>query len=219
MNKHDSPVNEPKGTVVKYAKTIAISTLLVGSAGCASTPRAVVQEPVGPCHRVAVEGTKEGSLQVYSARRRVPTDTNLEQFFWNYDFGRNDFLYGSAHSDYTIFAGDATVFRHVRNSRNLNDDQPALVRLPAGSYTLQAEAEECGGITRMVVVPLVVEAGQMTSIHLEPKWFPSDESLDTSALVRLADGRVVGCRAQVLAGNSSQPGVAGKTAEDLAGVP
>ncbi len=202
-----------------YPNAIAISTVLVWLAGCTSVPRVVVQEPVGPCHRVVAEGANDGSLQVYSARRRIPTDTNLEQFFWNYDFGKNDFLYGSAHTDYTIFVGDTTVFEHVRNSRNLNDEQPALVRLPAGSYTVQAEAEAYGGITRTVVVSLVVEAGQMTTIHLEPKWFPSRESLDPSRVVRLADGRVIGCRAQHLLGQSSQPAAASRATDHWARVP
>jgi len=192
---------------MKYANAIAMSGIMVWVAGCASAPKVVVQEPVGPCQRVAAEGARDGSLQVYSARERAPLDLNAEVFFWNNDFGQNGFLYGAAHTGYTIFAQNGTVFEQVRNARNLNDGQPALVRLPPGRYSIEAEAEVSGGITIAVVVPLVIEAGQTTRVHLEPMRTPSGEAPDTSRLVRLADGRIIGCRAEHLLGQNLQSAV------------
>ncbi len=42
--------------------------------------------------------------------------------------------------DYTIYAQNGEVFKHVRNARDPNDDTPTLVTLPAGSYKVEAEA-------------------------------------------------------------------------------
>jgi hypothetical protein len=183
---------------MKYANAVALSSVLVCLVGCASAPKVVVQQPVGPCHRVAAKGAGDGSLQVYSARERSLIDVNTEEFFWDNTLDKNDYLYGSAHTDYTILGQDGTVFQHVRNARGRNYETPTLVRLPPGSYTVEAEAEDSGAITMTVVIPLVVEAGQTTVVHLEPNREPSGETLDPSRLVRLADGRIIGCNAQHL---------------------
>ena len=57
---------------------------------------------------------------------------------YNNDFGKNEFLYEPAHTDYTIYAQNGEVFRHVRNARDPNDQAPTLVTLPAGSYKVEA---------------------------------------------------------------------------------
>ncbi len=182
---------------MKYANAIAIGTVLAWSVGCASASKVVVQDSVGPCHRVAATGAQDGSLQVYSAREKGSVETSADVFLWN-----NNYL--PAHTDYTIFAEGGTRLRTVRNSRNLNDERPTLVRLPAGSYTIQAEAEESDGIDATVVVPLVVEAGQITAVHLEPNQNGAGESMDPTRLVRLADGRIIGCRAQIHLSQAAQ---------------
>ncbi len=68
-----------------------------------------------------------------------------------------------------------------------------------------------------VVVPLVIRAGQTTTVHLEPDWMPSDELINPIRLVRLADGRIIGCRAEQALTQHSQPAARGEAAEDLAG--
>jgi hypothetical protein len=204
---------------MKYANAIAASTVLVWSAGCASAPKVVVQEPVGPCQRVVAEGAKDGSLQVYSARQTPPIEINTQEFFPNYDAEKGEYRYEAAHTDYAIFTEDGTRFKHVRNSRSPNDEKPALVRLPPGSYTIQAEAEESGGITMTVVVPLVVEAGQITTVHLEPTWNRIGEPMDPTRVVQLADGRIIGCRAHHLLSRSSQPTAAPGATDHWAVVP
>ena len=183
---------------MKYANAIAMSGILVWAAGCASAHKVVVQDTVGPCNRVATSGASEGSLLVYSARERAPLDINAEDFFWNADFGKNEFVYGTALSDYTILGQDGAVVEQVRNGRGQSGTVPAQVTLAPGRYTIEADAEKGGGITMTVVIPLVVEAGQTTTVHLEPTSGTAGEAIDPSRVVMLADGRIIGCRAEHL---------------------
>ena len=183
---------------MKYANAIAMSGIMVWMVGCASAHKVVVQDTVGPCHRVAAGGASEGSLLVYSARERAPLSINAEVFFWNADFGKNEFLHGTARSDYTIYGRDGTVVEKVRNGRDASGKMPAQVRLAPGHYTIEAEAERSGGSTITVVIPLVVEAGQITTVHLEPTPETSGETTDPNRVVMLADGRIIGCRAEQL---------------------
>ena len=183
---------------MKYSNAIAMSSIMVWVVGCASAHKVVVQDTVGPCHRVAASGASEGSLLVYSARERAPLSIQTETFFWNADFGKNEFLYETAHSDYRIFDRDGTVVEQVRNGQDRSGKMPAQVRLAPGRYTLEAEAERGGGTTMTVMIPLVVEAGQITTVHLEPTPETSGETTDPSRVVMLADGRIIGCRAEQL---------------------
>ena len=183
---------------MKYANAIAMSGLLVWVVGCASAHKVVVQDTVGPCHRVATTGATEGSLLVYSARERAPLSIQTEVFFWNADFGKNEFLYGTAPSDYTILDSDGRVVARVRNGQDASGKLPEHVRLAPGHYTIEAEAERSGGLTMTLVVPLVVEPGQITAVHLEPASRTAGETTDLSHVVRLADGRIIGCRAEQL---------------------
>jgi len=183
---------------MKYANVIAMSSIVVWAAGCASAHKVVVQDTVGPCHRVAASDASEGSLLVYSAREKAPLSIQAETFFWNADFGKNEFLYGTALSDYTIYGQDGTVLEQVRNGRDASGSTPAEVQLAPGHYTIEAEAERGGGMTMTVVIPLVVEAGQITAVHLEPTPEIPAEATDPGRVVMLADGRIIGCRAEQL---------------------
>ena len=70
---------------MKYVKAFAMSSIVVWLAGCASAPNGRVVERTG--RSVAVQT---------AARVRAPIDPNKEEFLWDNDFGRNDFLYESA---------------------------------------------------------------------------------------------------------------------------
>lgn len=183
---------------MKPISTIAAASVLIWVTGCASTSKVVVQDRLGPCHKVATATASDGSLQVYTARAPAFTDLNAETYFWNNDYGKNEFLYTAAHTDYAIHGADGTLIKRVRNSRGLNDEVPASVSLPAGSYTIEAEAEQYPGVNMTVVIPVAIESGQVTTVHLEPKWTAAGEEMSPERLVRLADGRVLGCRAQNL---------------------
>jgi hypothetical protein len=142
----------------------------------------------------SAQQSKEGSLQVYSARVSADVDVNAEEFFWNNDFGRNDFLYEPAHADYTIYGSDGKVLKRVRNAHDWNDGKPALVKLPPGHYEVQAQAEAYAGETIPVKVPVVIKAGHETVVHLGGDWKPRGHYKRTE-LVRLPNGQMAGWRA------------------------
>jgi hypothetical protein len=92
------------------ANLLALTATSLCLAGWAAQPKGVTLPPVGPNPGTSTANLTEGSLQVYSARHRAQVDANREEFFWNNDFGKNDFLYEPAHTDYTIYGGDGEVF-------------------------------------------------------------------------------------------------------------
>jgi hypothetical protein len=195
----------------------AMSAIAICLAGCASAPKVVVQEPVGPCHVVPSGAIEEGALQVYSARVKADVDPNTEEWLWNNDFGKNEFLYATAHSGFTIFGEGGKVLQHVSNARSIHDEKPALVRLHPGYYTVKAEAEQLGGAIMTVLVPVVVKAGQTTSVHLEPNWRPSGELPEPSRLVMLSDGRIIGCGSEHPPGQHLPSTARAEAAEDRPG--
>lgn len=180
---------------MRYLRTLAGACAIFGLAGCASTPDVAVLTPVSPAPAEGVKARRDGFLQVYSARKRAFTDLNTEEFLWNNDFGKNDFLYHPAHTDYDILSEDGKLVQHVTNARDINDPHPALVPLPPGTYKLHAKAEDYGTARFTAVVPVVIHGGTTTAAHLdEEPWKPTGP-YDKSDLVRLPDGRIVGWQA------------------------
>ena len=96
--------------IMKYLSAVSLAGAMVWLAGCASVSKVAVVEPVGPGPTVGSRGTGEGSLVIYSARASADVDINTAEWRWNNDYGKNEFLYEPAHSDYTIYA------RMVRSS-------------------------------------------------------------------------------------------------------
>jgi hypothetical protein len=135
--------------------------------GCASQSRVVLLPPVGPAPAPTgrTESGSDGRLQVFSGRERAVEDVNMEEWRWNDDFGKNAFLYAPAHSDYSIYNSEGNLVERVRNARNEEDPQPAVVTLPPGHYEVKAEAENDRG-TYNVRVPVVIRSGQTTTVRL-----------------------------------------------------
>jgi len=146
------------------------ATILVTS--CAVAPPTIVRETVGPQVAVAnSEGT--GYLTVYSAS------------IWT----SGEDLTLLTHTDYDIQNLDGSLFTRVINGA---DEEPARVTLPAGRYIVVAESDTAGTIR----VPVAVETGRMTAVHLERKQ-DSDRAfagIDSAGLVRLPDGQAIGVR-------------------------
>lgn len=179
-------------------KSVLVSTLLLAViplAGCASgNSTLALRQTVGPGPAPTgrpVSG-KEGALRVFSARQSAYIDLNEAVFRENNDFGRNDFLYVPAHTDYSIYSQGGRFIERVRNSRDQNDAVPTLVTLPAGSYEVKAEAEVAGSSTT-VLLPVKIVSGQDTLAHLEGDWKPGVRAPE-SELVRLPDGQIIGWR-------------------------
>ena len=189
---------------MKYAYSVALAGAMVCLAGCASAPRVVVNEPVGPGPLAGSAGAGDGSLVVYSARTPANVDVNMETWLWNNDFGKNEFMYEPAHTDYTIYAQNGEVFRHVRNARNTGDDLPTVVALPPGSYQVEAVAVDCDSSLVRVLMTVVIKPGQTTMAHLEGGWNPGGQAEGTE-LAKLPCGRAIGWRAPELGFAGSAP--------------
>ena len=187
---------------MKSSFIAALALASISLVGCASTPNVAVLGPVGPPPGERPSGRNEGSLRVYSARETAVMDPNAEEFFWNNDFGRNEFLHRAAHTDYTIYNGEGQLIKHVRNARGMNDGTPTLVRLPAGTYRIQALAEESGASTFQAVVPVVVKSGETIEAHLDRPWRPATH-YQKSDMVWLPNGRIVGWKAVAMADTAS----------------
>jgi hypothetical protein len=179
---------------MKYVNAVALAGTTVWLVGCASASRVVVAEPVGPAPTGLAQVTGDGSLAIYSARTPANVDVNAAEWRYNNDFGRNEFLYEPAHTDYTIYTQNGEVFKHVHNARGPNDETPTLVTLPAGSYKVEAEALSCDSSRVNVLMPVVIKPGQATIAHLEGGWNPPGQYNETE-LATLPCGRIIGWRA------------------------
>jgi hypothetical protein len=178
---------------MKCASLIVVSSTVVCLVGCASPAHLAVSEPVGPAPTGSAMTSAGSELQVYSARVRAPVDLNKEEWLWNNDFGRNDFLYEAAHTDYTIYTQDGKVFKQVKNARNYEDPKPAVVSLPPGTYKIEARARDFGWVT----IPVVIDQNKLTVVNLQRSLNPAVESVDRSNAVLLGGNRIVGWRANL----------------------
>jgi hypothetical protein len=191
---------------MKYSNMFAVVGASVLLVGCASAPRVVVDEPLGPGPAGGAQGTGEGSMVIYSARAPAYVNFNEVEWRWNNDFGKNAFLYEPAHSDYTVYTQSGEVVKRVRNARDANDETPTVVTLPAGSYKVEAEAVNCDANRVKVLMPVVIKAGQTTMAHLEGGWNPAGQYKETE-VARLPCGRVIGWRASETGYAGIQAGV------------
>lgn len=147
--------------------------------GCATGPRDLVLDPVGPPPGPKPAASSDGSLVVYSAFEIYPnfnsTDPDRRQ-----------------HTNYRIQTADGTLFRSVRNDTETILEGPVEVLLPVGRYRVVARANGYGWVT----VPVVISAHQVTTLHLEAggSWMKSSVP-DAGRDVRLPNGLVVGWRA------------------------
>jgi hypothetical protein len=139
-------------------------------AGCHST--LVIQTPVGPEPLAAQTAGSNSYLLVFSAKEAR---------------GDGDDPIYYQHSDYRIYDPRGKRVKYVGNSAGHFDQAPRRVQLPPGRYTLKARAE----CYDLVVVPVVIESGRTTVVHLEKEWKPAS-SLQKSELVNLPGGYVIG---------------------------
>jgi hypothetical protein len=141
--------------------------------GCISNPMALA--PVGPdASSRMVPGTK-GYLQVFTATeksRPIASDDNT---------------YFDLHSSYDINDASGKSVKFVPNHASNMDEWPDEVRLPVGNYNIVAESTCCG----LVTVPVVIEKGKTTIVHLDRNWWPPSKT-STNLLVFLPDGEAVG---------------------------
>jgi len=119
-----------------------------------------------------------GELEVFSALQKC-RDGN--------EFDVNPAWY--QHTDYTVYNLKRERIKHVFNTVGHYAEAPCLITLPSGEYLVQAQAQ---GYLR-VTVPVVIEPGQTTRVHLDATWKPSTQS-PKMQLVSTPSGYPVGWR-------------------------
>ena len=159
--------------IMKIKTIMLVGTpIILLLAGCASQP--VVLAPVGPEQNNQVKYASTGHLRVFS-------DTKTREI------GENTFYY--THTRYVIQDENGKIVKIVPNHIGDTDEMPTLVTIPSGNYKVVAQSSSYGRVT----VPVFIQAGQTTVVHLDRNW-KSSKKLPTDELVYLPNGEAVGWR-------------------------
>jgi len=146
--------------------------------GCSSAPVALA--PVGP-NPLRIESTADaGQLQVFSGLAERSDNGNQG--------GEDPVWY--QHTDYRIYNLHGKLVKRVNNTIGHYEQTPRQVGLPAGRYVVKAEASDYS----VVQVPVTIQRGRITRIHLDDNWKLSAET-PQNELVNLPNGKPVGWRA------------------------
>jgi hypothetical protein len=151
-------------------------------ASCASQP--ITLAPVGPnpfAGDSASIGT--GRLQVFSSLAERSDDQNQ---------GSTDPAWYQ-HTDYNVYDSGGRLVKRVDNTVGHYSTSPRLVSLRPGNYAVRARSAE--GLS--VNVPVVIERGRTTKVHLDENWRPPAGTQKTE-IVSAPDNYPVGWRADLL---------------------
>lgn len=136
--------------LLRYLTTRNLAVAMFVALALLGTTRGSETEKTAPAKGMAKVGQlSQGSLVVYSA-----TDA----------FEDGDLPY-YAHSSYTIYTTDGKIFKNVENHLSRSDEIPDVVRLPVGSYVIEARSERDG----YVRVRIVIKAGRQTILDLDSR--------------------------------------------------
>ncbi|MBU6401266.1 MAG: hypothetical protein KGS61_13200, partial [Verrucomicrobia bacterium] len=138
---------------------------------CATQP--VVLRTVGPGPTTASAGFGQGLLVVYSDTDEIHLDQSSVFYI---------------HSSYFIQTPTGHQVKWVKNHVSNMDVTPERVALPAGTYLVVARSEDYGRVR----VPVVIEAGRTTEVHLADTWKPRQQVTDAAQLVRFPNGYLIG---------------------------
>ena len=172
--------------IMKNTCAILVAAIASILAGC-STPPAVVRAPVGPDPFATAIAAHNGFLQVFSATEEK-NDVGFEFPYYQ-------------RTDYYIDDSNGKPIECVRdNNRGHFDDTPDMIPLPPGTYKVKALMAQ--GFGRWIVLPVKIEPGRTTEIHLNRHWRPP-AATPRNAVVRVPGWGPVGWRAVPLAGRQS----------------
>jgi hypothetical protein len=161
---------------MKSIKIFPLAAIVLALAGCASSP--VVLAPVGPNPDSRVSVASEGALQVFSRLVAQSDDQNQ---------AGDGVPAWYQHSDYDIYDLHGKRVKHVDNAVGHYDAAPRVVTLPPGQYIVVAASEEA----LQVNVPVEIERGRMSRVHLDDHWKTPANSPRVE-LVRMPSGNPVG---------------------------
>jgi hypothetical protein len=171
----------------RLAMRINTTFLLVGVipflASCAAPPIALAPVGPGPLPGRA-SSVRTGYLQVFSSLEEQSDDQNQE------NSGASPFWY--QHTDYNIYDAKGKLVKHVDNTAGHYSTSPRRVSLRPGNYTVSARDKEW----RSVTVPVVIERGRTTKVHLDDNWQPPPGTKQTE-VVSAPDGNPAGWRADL----------------------
>ena len=145
------------------------ASLLVGRATAATT-----LPPVGPNPSGLQSQSASGELEVFS---------KLE----GHSEGNNPPWY--QHADYYIYDRQGHELWHVYNTVGYYAQAPRVVTLPPGQYPVKSPAKDAFWLG----VPVVIQAGHVTKVHLDGGWVAPAITPD-SKLVLAPSGYPVGWR-------------------------
>jgi hypothetical protein len=160
---------------MKHIPIILGATMTLLFAGCASTP--VVLSPVGPNPAGRETTDLKGQLRVYSALEGRSEGDNPAWY---------------QHTDYYIYSPQGRLIKRVNNRTGYYAKAPPLIALPAGKYLLKAQAEDY----LWVEVPVVIESGRATQVHLDDSWSPPVNT-PKAEIVNVPAGYPVGWRGDI----------------------
>ena len=163
---------------MKINATFCLLGVIPMLVSCASRP--ITLAPVGPnpfASRASSTGT--GYLQVFSRLFLQNDDQNQSAS------GGDPSWY--QHTDYNLYDAKGKLVKHVGNTVGHYSTSPRLVSLRPGSYTLRAQAKEW----LSVKVPVIIEPGRTTKVHLDDNWGPP-EGTPKTVVVTTPGGYPVG---------------------------
>jgi hypothetical protein len=162
-----------KGANMKGFVILSQTALLSLLVGCSTTTVAV--STVGPNPNGEQNlAQNNGRLQVFSV-------------LVSHAEGNNPTWY--RHADYDLYTANGVHLQHVDNATGHYERAPRLVVLPPGKYVVEAAAQK---YLRMEV-PVVIEAGRVTRVHLDGAW-RQVAGTPNAEVVCGPDGRPVGWR-------------------------
>jgi hypothetical protein len=170
---------------MKNQLIILTAGIIALMSGCAApiAPATGFQQSVGPDPSVARTASAEGILKVYSA------------FVVRRDVGSEEYAY-DRHTDYDIYDSSGRELQRVYNIGQENfKATPKAVQLKPGAYKIKAWAAMGTGV--YITVPVVIEAGKTTEVHLGGTWRPPANTPGQDLVVAPA-GFPVGWRASNL---------------------
>jgi hypothetical protein len=145
--------------------------------GCCTAP--VCCARVGPNPADSRTLASQGQLEVFTSLVEQSDDQNA---------GSEDPVWYQ-HADYDIYNLHGQRVKHVDNIIGHYEDAPRKVTLPAGHYVVRAQAKDY----HQVKVPVTIEPGRTTRVHLDDTWRPPARTLSRE-LASLPNGNPVGWR-------------------------